>query len=102
VEYVGIDWATRRAAWCALDARGEIVGEGVVSADLDGVLRLVAGIGREAPAAIEMMSGAAWVAETLDAAGWRVQVADAARASVGALGGQDGQVDMGPGPTPER
>ncbi len=30
VEYVGIDWATRRAAWCALDGAGEIVGEGAL------------------------------------------------------------------------
>src|SRR5437868_12853830 len=80
VEYVGIDWATRRAAWCALNAAGEIVGEGVVPADLDGVLRLVASAGREVRAAIEMMSGAAWVAETLQAAGWQVQVADSRKA----------------------
>jgi transposase len=80
MEYIGIDWATRKAAWCALNSTGEIVGEGVVSADLDGVLRLVASAGREVSAAIEMMSGAAWVAETLEAAGWRVQVADSRRA----------------------
>jgi transposase len=80
VEYVGIDWATRKAAWCALDAGGGIVGEGVVPADLDGVLRLVTSVGREVCAAIEMMSGAAWVAETLEAAGWHVQVADSRRA----------------------
>lgn len=80
VEYVGIDWATRRAAWCALNAKGEVVGEGVVSADLDGVLRLVTSAGREVRAAIEMMSGAAWVAETLQAAGWQVQVADSRKA----------------------
>ena len=80
MEYVGIDWATRRAAWCALNAKGEIVDEGMVSADLDGVLRLVAAAGSEVCATIEMMSGAAWVAETLEAAGWRVQVADSRRA----------------------
>jgi transposase len=80
VEYVGIDWATRKASWCALDARGDVIGEGVVSADLDGVLRLVASAGVKVSAAIEMMSGAAWVAETLQAAGWRVQVADSRRA----------------------
>jgi len=80
VEYVGIDWATRRAAWCTLNAAGEVVGEGFVSADIDGVLRLVVAAGREVTAAVEMMSGAAWVAETLEAAGWRVQVADARRA----------------------
>jgi hypothetical protein len=80
VEYVGIDWATRRAAWCALNGAGEVVGGGVVPADLDGVLQLVARAGREVTAAVEMMSGAAWVAETLDAADWRVQVADSRRA----------------------
>jgi transposase len=80
MEYVGIDWATRRAAWCALNAGGEIVGEGVVSADLDGVLRLVTAVGREVRGAIEMMSGAAWVAETLQATGWQVQVADSRKA----------------------
>ncbi len=80
MEYVGIDWATRRAAWCSLNASGEIVGEGAITADLDGVLRLVTCVGREVQAAIEMMSGAAWVAETLEAAGWRVQVADSRRA----------------------
>ena len=26
--YVGIDWAYRRAAWCALNQAGVIVGEG--------------------------------------------------------------------------
>jgi hypothetical protein len=36
VEYVGIDWASRRAAWCALDAAGELLGEGVIAADRPG------------------------------------------------------------------
>lgn len=80
--YVGIDWATRRAAWCALDERGVVVGEGLVPAEFDGLLGLVASVGLEVTAAVEMMSGAAWVAETLEAAGWRVQVADARRARV--------------------
>jgi Transposase IS116/IS110/IS902 family len=53
---------------------------GVVSADLDGLLRLVTSAGSEVRAAIEMMSGAALVAETLQAAGWQVQVADWRRA----------------------
>ncbi len=41
---------------------------------------VLAAAGREVTAALEMMSGAAWVAETLQAAGWRVQVADSRRA----------------------
>jgi hypothetical protein len=30
MEYVGIDWAYRRASWCALGEGGAVVGEGVV------------------------------------------------------------------------
>ena len=80
MEFVGIDWATRRAAWCAVDAAGRRLGEGAVSADAGGLLRLVAERGLEVTAAVEMMSGAAWVAETLRGVGWTVRVADARRA----------------------
>jgi transposase len=80
VEFVGIDWATRRAAWCAVDAAGRRLGEGAVVADESGLLRLVAERGLEVTAAVEMMSGAAWVAETLRSVGWTVRVADARRA----------------------
>jgi transposase len=44
------------------------------------LLRLVAGRGVEVTAAVEMMSGAAWIAETLRSVGWTVRVADARRA----------------------
>jgi transposase len=80
VEFVGIDWATRRAAWCAVDVAGRQLDEGAVAADEDGLLRLVAGRGPEVTAAVEMMSGAAWIAETLRGVGWTVRVADARRA----------------------
>jgi transposase len=80
VEFVGIDWATRRAAWCAVDAAGRRLGEGAVPADAGGLLRLVADRGLEVTAAVEMMSGAAWIAETLRGVGWTVRVADARRA----------------------
>jgi transposase len=63
-----------------LNAAGEVIGEGFVPADLDGVLRLVAKRGSEVGAAIEMMSGAAWVSETLASVGWEVKVADSRRA----------------------
>ncbi len=45
MEYVGIDWASRRAAWCALDAAGGLLGEGVIPADLDGLTRLSLAVG---------------------------------------------------------
>lgn len=41
VEYLGIDWSYRRAAWCALSEGGELLGEGAVPADEDGLARLV-------------------------------------------------------------
>ena len=41
MQYLGIDWAYRRAAWCALSEGGAIVGEGAVPADEDGLARLV-------------------------------------------------------------
>ena len=73
MEYVGIDWASRRAAWCALDTAGELLGEGVIAADRDGLTGLVARRGLEVSAAVEMMSGAVWVADTLRTGGWRVR-----------------------------
>jgi hypothetical protein len=36
MQYVGIDWAYRRAAWCAKEADGTIAGEGLVPADEEG------------------------------------------------------------------
>jgi hypothetical protein len=75
--YVGIDWAYRRAAWCAMTAGGVIGDEGFISADEDGLARLVLGLGTEVRACVEMMSGAVWVRDQLVAAGWQVQVAHA-------------------------
>ena len=77
MEYLGIDWSYRRAAWCALSEGGMIVGEGAVPADEDGLARLVIERGRDVHAVVEMMSGAIWVRDTLAAAGWDVQVAHA-------------------------
>jgi transposase len=76
MQYVGIDWGTRRAAWCAFDEHGEMA-EGTVSADQDGLARLVHTLGPEAYGCVEMMSGAVWVREQLQACGWRFAVADA-------------------------
>ena len=79
MQYVGIDWAYRRAAWCALGEGGAVSGEGVVAADEDGLARLVVTLGTEVRACVEMMSGAVWVRDRLAAVGWRVQVAHARR-----------------------
>jgi transposase len=77
MNYVGIDWAYGRAAYCAMGEGGEIRDEGLISADEDGLARLVLKLGTEAKAAVEMMSGAVWVRDRLGAAGWQVQVAHA-------------------------
>jgi hypothetical protein len=77
MNYVGIDWAYRRAAWCALTEEGRIEGEGMVAADEDGLARLVLGLGTEIKACVETMSGAVWVKDQLETAGWSVSVANA-------------------------
>jgi transposase len=56
---------------------GEISAEGLIPADEDGLARLVLRVGAETRAAVEMMSGAVWVRDRLEAAGWEVQVAHA-------------------------
>jgi hypothetical protein len=50
---------------------------GVVPADEDGLAKLVLGLGAEVTACLEMMSGALWVRDRLQAAGCSVEIADA-------------------------
>jgi len=76
VQYLGIDWGTRKAAWCALDEQGSLI-EGAIAADEDGLARLVHQLGVEVHGCIEMMSGAVWVRDRLAACGWTIEVADA-------------------------
>ena len=76
MQYLGIDWGTRRAAWCALTASGELT-EGTIAADEDGLTRLVARLGTDVHGCIEMMSGAVWVRDSLQACGWTIEIADA-------------------------
>src|SRR5215211_7778074 len=84
MQYVGIDWAYRRAAWCAKQADGTIAAEGFVAADEDGLARLVLELGPEVCACLEMMRGA----------GWRVEVADARKVkSVAPLACKTDRVD---------
>jgi transposase len=77
MEYLGIDWGTRRANWCAFDSHGELR-EGAVSADHGGLSRLVLDLGvGERIGCIEMMSGAVWVRDQLALVGWDIRLADA-------------------------
>ena len=77
MNYVGIDWAYGRAAFCAVGESGEISAEGLIPANEDGLARLVLEQGTDVRAAVEMMSGAVWVRDRLEASGWKVQVAHA-------------------------
>src|SRR4051794_26364472 len=77
MQYLGIDWSYRRAAWCAVTEGGGVVAEGAVSADEDGLARLVLRVGAEVKAVVEMMSGAIWVRDRLAGAGWQMQIAHA-------------------------
>jgi transposase len=77
MNYVGIDWAYGRAAWCAMNEGGAIAGEGMIPAEESGLARLVLELGTEVSGCVEMMSGAVWVRDKLAAAGWEMKVAHA-------------------------
>jgi Transposase/Na+-translocating membrane potential-generating system (MpsC) len=77
MNYVGIDWAYRRAAWCAVNEAGAINGEGMIPADEGGLAGLVLELGTEVKGCVEAMSGAVCVKDRLEAAGWSVDVANA-------------------------
>ena len=79
MNYVGIDWAYRRAAWCAVNDGGRIEREGLIPADEDGLAQLVLELGVEVKGCVEAMSGAVWVKDQLELAGWQVDVAHAGK-----------------------
>jgi transposase len=77
MNYVGIDWAYGRAAYCAMSESGVIEIEGLISADEDGLARLALRLGPEVKGCVEMMSGAIWVKDQLELCGWSMKVAHA-------------------------
>jgi transposase len=79
MNYVGIDWAYRRAAFCAMAESGAIEREGMIPADEDGLARLVLELGADVRACVETMSGSIWVKDQLESAGWSVEVAHAGK-----------------------
>ena len=78
MQYLGIDWGTRRASWCAIDEGGTLQ-EGSIPAEQDGLSRLALTLGAssEVRGCIEMMSGAVWVRDQLALVGWDIRLADA-------------------------
>lgn len=79
--YVGLDLSRKRLDWQAVDRAGERVGIGAVSPDRDALAQLGQRLG-DAPvlAVIESMSGARFVHDQLELAGWDVRIADAVKA----------------------
>jgi transposase len=80
--YVGLDLGRRRLDWQALLPDGERAALGAVPPDRDGLAGLVRRLGDadEIVAVIESMSGARFVHDQLELAGWDVRIADALKA----------------------
>jgi transposase len=81
--YVGLDLSRKRLDWQALDDAGGRVAIGAVAPDVDGLARLVQRLGDAGVrvlAVIESMSGARFVHDRLELAGWDVRIADAVKA----------------------
>jgi transposase len=80
--YAGLDLSRKRLDFRLLDQAGETLEVGVAPPDADGLRGLagrVARFGEPVRAAIESMNGARFVHDQLELAGWRVEIADAAR-----------------------
>jgi transposase len=79
--YVGLDLSRKRLDWQALDEHGAVAAIGAVPPDRDGLAQLAQRLG-DAPAlaVIESMSGARFVHDQLELAGWDVRIADAVKA----------------------
>jgi transposase len=79
--YVGLDLSRKRLDWQAVDRAGERAGIGAVPSDRDALAQLGQRLG-DTPvlAVIESMSGARFVHDQLELAGWDVRIADAVKA----------------------
>jgi transposase len=80
--YVGLDLSRKRLDWQALEREGGRVGIGAVPPDRDGLATLVQRLGDAGEpvlAVIESMTGARFVHDRLELAGWDVRIADAVK-----------------------
>jgi transposase len=83
VLYVGMDLSRKRLQWEAASPDGVVVGVGVAAPDGDGLSHFaarLAGVDDEVIGVIESMTGARFVHDRLESAGWDVRIADAALA----------------------
>jgi transposase len=85
VLHAGLDLSRRRLDYCLLAEGGDVLEVSAVAPDADGLGGLVRRIGAvhgravRVRAAIESMTGARFVHDTLERAGWDVEVADAVK-----------------------
>jgi transposase len=82
--HAGLDLSRRRLDFCLLDEAGERVWEGATPPDVDGLDGFARRVDRRfgtvaMRAAIESMTGARFVHDTLERCGWEVEVADAVK-----------------------
>ena len=80
--HVGLDLSRRRLDYCLLDEAGERVEVGAAAPDADGLDAFADRVERRfgpvaVRAAIESMTGARFVHDTLERGGWEVEIADA-------------------------
>jgi transposase len=85
VLHAGLDLSRKRLDYCLLDQAGDRVEVAAASPDADGLDRLARRVEQrfgpmvEVRAAIESMTGARLVHDTLERCGWEVEVADAVK-----------------------
>ena len=82
--HAGLDLSRRRLDYCLVDRAGDHVEVGAAAPDGDGLVGFARGVElRHGPvavsAAIESMTGARFVHDTLERSGWEVEIADAAK-----------------------
>jgi transposase len=76
--HAGLDLSRRRLDVCLLDSAGEFVEHTAAPPDIDGLRHLAERVrGERVRAAIESMTGARFIHDTLEEHGWEVLVADA-------------------------
>jgi transposase len=78
--YVGLDLSRKRLDWQDLSPAVERVAIGAVPPDRDGLKVLPEKLGTDVVAVIESMTGARFVHDQLELAGWDVRIADALKA----------------------
>jgi transposase len=81
--YVGLDLSRKRLDWQALQHDGSRLAIGAVAPDRDGLAKLVQRLGdagEDVLAVIESMTGARFVHDELELAGWDVRIANAVKA----------------------